>query len=146
MIENMKKQNPCFDDQQKFCPNEVKFVEIHECLVKKTASLSPACRTVVNKEQSNVNANPCYKDLMKHCRPGLSPNAQVECLTINDQHITPACRKHRNEMDNRVKQMVHACENDRVKLCSKAPLKDGMVLRCLREKKAQVSAGCKNFI
>ena len=146
MTTKMKKENPCFDDQEKLCPTQVKFVDIHECLEKKFTTLSPACKTVVKSEQDKVKGNPCYKDLMRHCQPGLSPNAQVRCLMINDKELSSACRQYRSVMEGRVKSMVNACEPDRVKLCPKAPLKDGMVLKCLRENKARVSPACKNLI
>ncbi|MFL5785901.1 MAG: hypothetical protein ACJ76H_14885 [Bacteriovoracaceae bacterium] len=146
MVAKMKKENPCFDDQEKFCAGKTHFVDIHECLEKKLSTLAPGCKTVVMAEQEKIKANPCYKDLKRHCLPGLSPNAQVRCLTVNDQNLTSACRQHRAVMEDKVKKMVSACENDRVRLCPKAPLKDGLVLKCLKEKKAQVSAGCKSFI
>lgn len=146
MISKMKKDNPCFEDQEKFCPTQVRFVEIHECLEKKVSSLSPACKNIVKTEEAKVKSNPCYKDLMKHCQPGLSPNAQVRCLALNDQHLTTQCRQYRSVMEDKVQKMVSSCEADRLKLCPKAPLKDGMVLKCLREKKAQVSVACKNLI
>lgn len=146
LVTKMRKDNPCFDDQEKLCPTQVKFVEIHECLQKKLPSLSPACKTVVQNEQSKVNSNPCYKDLAKHCKPGLSPNQQVDCLTVNEKHLSSSCRQYRVVMDDKVNKMVNACEADRKRLCAKAPLKDGMVLKCLRDKKAQVSVACKNLI
>ncbi len=142
----MRASNPCFDDQDKFCPTQVKYVDVHECLHKKLTALSPACKTVVAKEQSKVVSNPCYKDLMKHCEQGLSPNAQVHCLTLNDKHLSNSCRQYRSVMEGNVQKMVNACEPDRLKLCPKAPLKDGMVLKCLRSKKAQVSPACRNLI
>jgi hypothetical protein len=49
-------------------------------------------------------------------------------------------------MEKQVKDMVMACEEDRARLCAKAPLKEGMVLKCLRDKKDQVSAKCKKVI
>lgn len=146
IIAKAKKENPCFDDQEKFCPTQVKFMDIHECLSGKMKSLSPACKTVVTGEEEKAKANPCYKDLKRHCVEGLSPNQQVACLTLNDKQLSSACRQYRAVMDDKVGKMVNACEADRVRLCSKAPLKDGMVLKCLREKKAQVSVACKNLI
>lgn len=146
MENKARRDNPCFDDQEKHCPNEVRFMDIHECLLKKMKTLSPGCKAVVTKEESRATENPCYKDLVRHCEPGLSPNAQVRCLTVNDKHLTSACRQYRAVMDEKVNKMVSACEADRLKLCPKAPLKDGMVLKCLRGKKAQVSAACKNLI
>lgn len=142
----MKASNPCYDDQEKFCPTQVKFVESHDCLHKKLTALSPACKKVVSEEQTKMISNPCYKDLKRHCEPGITPNAQIRCLTVNDQHLTNACRQYRVVMEGNVNKMVNACEADRLKLCAKAPMKDGMVLKCLRSKKAEVSPGCKNLI
>ena len=142
----MKAANACYDDQEKFCPTQVKFVDTHDCLLKKLPSLSPACKTIVNQEQNKMVSNPCYKDLMRHCQPGLSPNSQLRCLTVNDKHLTNACRQYRTVMEGNVEKMVNACESDRLKLCPKAPMQDGMVLKCLRSKKAQVSPACKNLI
>lgn len=141
-----RKLNPCFDDQEKFCPTQVKFVDIHDCLVPKMNSLSPSCKKVVMNEEGKMKENPCYKDLKRHCVDGLSPNAQVQCLNVNDKHLSNSCRQYRTVMDAKVNNMVNACEADRQRLCAKAPLKDGMVLKCLREKKAQVSVACKNLI
>lgn len=146
IVARAKKNNPCFDDQEKFCPTQVKFMDIHECLTKKLTAITPACKAVVTKEEEKARSNPCYKDLKRHCVDGLSPNQQVQCLTLNDKQISSSCRQYRAVMDDKVKKMVNACEADRVRLCSKAPAKDGMVLKCLREKKAQVSPACKNLI
>lgn len=143
---NARKSNPCFDDQEKFCPTQVRFMDIHECLVKKLPALTPQCKGIVGAEEKKAKENPCYKDLLTHCRPGLSPNAQVQCLTVNDKHLTSACRKYRTVMDAKVGNMVEACDADRKKLCPKAPLRDGMVLKCLREKKTEVSPACRNLI
>ncbi len=146
LIGKMRKDNPCFDDQEKFCPTQFRFVEIHECLEKKKNSLTPACKALVQAEESKVRSNPCYKDLLRYCKPGLSPNSQVQCLTLHDKDLSSACRQYRSVMDDKVSKMVNACEADRLKLCAKAPLKDGMVLKCLREKKAQLTLACKNLI
>ncbi len=146
LVAKLRKENPCFDDQEKFCSSHLRFVEIHECLEKNISTVTPACKAIVKKEESKVKSNPCYKDLVKHCKPGLSPNAQVQCLTLHDKDLSNVCRQYRSVMDDKVNKMVNACEADRSKFCAKAPMKDGMILKCLREKKAQVSVACKNLI
>lgn len=146
LMTKIRKDNPCFDEQEKLCPTQSKFADIHECLEKKISSLSPACKTVVQKEQKKMNANPCYKELTKFCKPDLSPNGQIKCLTLHDKELSSSCRQYRAVMDEKVKKMVTACETDRLKFCAKAPLKDGMVLKCLRNRKPELSTACRNLM
>jgi hypothetical protein len=145
-IAEMKKKNPCFDDTEKHCPTQVKFVDIQDCLSKKVTSLAPACKTVVVAEQDKMKGNPCYRDLITHCRPGLSPKDQSDCLALNEEHISNACKQYRVNESNKVKKMVDLCEADRLKLCKDAPFKDGAIAKCLRKNKAQVSKECQSLL
>lgn len=145
-IAEMKAKNPCFDDTAKFCPTQIKFVEIQDCLSKKMTSLTPNCKKLVEKENTKLKANPCYRDLITHCRPGLSPNEQYECLTINDEHLSNSCKQFRAVEKNKIGQMEKLCEADRLKLCKDAPNKNGAIVKCLRKNKAQVSAACKALL
>ncbi len=145
-IADMRQRNACFDDTQKFCPTQIKFVEIQDCLAKKVASLTPGCKKLVDNEISKMKANPCYRDLITHCRPGLSPKDQGDCLTLNDNHLSNSCKQFRFVEANKVKKMEVQCEQDRLKLCKDAPFKDGAILKCLRLNKAKVSAGCASLI
>lgn len=145
-IAEMKKKNPCFDDTEKICPNAVKFVEIQDCLSKKSSSLAPECKKLVDKENEKMKANPCYRDLITHCRPGLGPKEQNECLTINDEHLSNACKQYRSMESQKVDKMVKLCEQDRLKHCKDAPFKNGAVLKCLRDNRAKVSLQCQSLL
>jgi hypothetical protein len=145
-IETLKKANACFEDTEKFCPTQVAFNEIQECLEKKQPSLKPECKKLVQIEISKAQANPCYKDLRKHCRPGISSNDQHRCLTINENELSNACKQFRVNEAEKIKKMVELCESDRIKLCPKAPFQNGMVIKCLEENKAKVSPACKALL
>lgn len=145
-VAEMKKKNPCFDDQEKFCPTAVRFVEIQDCLSKKSASLQPNCKKVVDKESEKLKANPCYRDLITHCRAGIPPKEQHECLTLNEEHLSRSCKEFRVTEKTKVDNMVKFCEADRLKLCKSEPFKDGKVVKCLRKNKEKVSPQCKSLL
>lgn len=145
-VEDMKKKNPCFDETEKYCGKEIRFVDIHNCMEKKLASLTPNCKKVVQMEIDREKAQPCYMDLRAHCRPGLSATEQHNCLKLNENVLSNACRQFRvNEAAN-LKKMVDVCETDRLKLCPKTPFQDGMVLKCLKQNEAKVSPACKTLL
>lgn len=146
-ITEMKKRNPCFEETEKFCPTQVKFVDIQDCLWKKTKQLSPNCLKVVQKENEKIKSNPCYRDLITHCLPGISPKAQAECLVLNDEHLSNACKQFRAVEKKKVDKMVKVCEPDRLKFCQDAPYKDGAIIKCLRKNKEKLtSKECKELI
>lgn len=141
-ITSMKQNNPCFDDTEKFCPTQLKVADIQICLEKKMSVLAPACKKIVEKEKAKGEANPCYKDLVRHCKPRLKPQQQAECLTLNENELSMECRSFRKKEQSNIEKMVELCEQDRLKLCPKAPFQDGMVVKCLKENKAKASKAC----
>jgi hypothetical protein len=145
-ISIMKQKNPCFDDTEKHCPTQLNIADIQQCLEKKISSVAPTCKKLIEAEMNKAKANPCYKDLTRHCRPRLNPQQQNECLTLNENELSMECKNFRSKEEIKIKQMVDSCEQDRVKLCPKAPFQDGMVIKCLKENKARVSATCAKFL
>jgi hypothetical protein len=146
MMNEMRTKNPCFDDTEKFCPKAIRFVDIQDCLAKKSSALNLKCKQLVDRESEKLKANPCYRDLITHCRPGLAPREQHECLTLNDEHLSGACRDYRSKEKDQIKNLVKFCEADRLKFCQNAPLKDGAVIRCLRTNRAKTSPMCQKLL
>lgn len=146
MVADMKKANPCYDETEKYCPTKITFVDIHDCMETKLASLTPACKKVVQVEVDKEKANPCYMDLRKHCKRGLNANDQHRCLTLNEKELSNSCRQFRVTESTKVKKMVELCEADRLKLCPKAPFQNGMILKCLKENAAKVTPACKALL
>jgi hypothetical protein len=145
-IADMRKANPCFDETEKYCPTQIRFHEIHECMEKKLNALSPNCKKVVQEEIKREESNPCYADLRQHCKRGLSATEQHQCLTLNEKELSNGCRQFRVNESQKLKKMVDLCEVDRLKLCPKAPFQNGMVLKCLKENVAKVTPACKTLI
>lgn len=145
-IADYKKKNPCYDDTEKFCPTQVKFIDIQDCLSKKLPSLAKACKPLVQKELDKMKANACYRDLRTHCIPGLSPKEQSDCMTLNEEHLSQECKKFRAVEKTRIDNMVKACETDRLKFCKDVQPKDGAIAKCLRNNKASVSKNCQQYL
>ncbi len=145
-IAAMKEKNPCFDDTEKLCPTQLNVADIQECLEKKLSSVAPACKKVIENEKAKAKANPCYKDLIRHCKPRLKPQQQAECLTLNESNLSLECKSYRVKEQGNINKMVELCEQDRLKLCPKAPFQDGLVVKCLKENKAKVSKACANLL
>ncbi len=146
MIADKRKNNPCFDETEKYCPTQLKFHEIHECMVKKLNYLTPGCKTVVSAEMKREESNPCYKDLRQHCKPGLTASEQHHCLGVNEKVLSNTCQQYRKEEEKKLQKMVTDCEQDRLKLCPGAPFQNGMILKCLKENVAKVSPACKILV
>lgn len=145
-VVEMKKKNPCFDEIEKYCPTQIQFSEIQDCMKKKLAVLTPVCKTEVQEEINKEKTNPCYADLRKHCKKGLTASDQHHCLSLNESELSNSCRQFRSVEAGKVKKMVELCEADRLKLCPKAPFQNGMILKCLKENSAKVSPGCKALL
>lgn len=145
-ISKMRETNPCFDETQKYCPAQVKFIDIQGCLEKKLNSLSTTCQKLVQAELDKSKSNPCYRDLMRHCKPNISPSEQRACLDLNKQELSSACTQYRAQEDKKIDKMAEACESDRLKFCSKVPFQDGKVLKCLKQNKAKLAPNCRNLI
>jgi Golgi apparatus protein 1 len=141
-VAQMKKTNPCFEETEKFCPTQLKFIDIQDCLSQRVKTLSADCKKLVTNEIDKMKANPCYRDLRTHCKPGLNPKDQSDCLTLNDNHLSNSCKQFRVLEQDKVGKMEKMCEQDRLKLCKDAPFKDGAILKCLRKNKSQVSRNC----
>lgn len=146
LVSKMKKQNPCFDDTEKYCPSFVRFADIQECLEKKMDVLAPNCKTTVQTELNKARANPCYRDLSRHCVPNITPQQQRECLALNEEHLSNACRQYRVQEKEKVNKMVKFCENDRLKFCANEPFENGKVAKCLRKNKEKLSKACGSLL
>ncbi len=145
-ISEFRKTNPCFEDTEKYCPKQVRFIEIQECLEKKIKNLAPSCLKLVQRELNLSLSNPCYKDLTRFCRQGLNPETQDVCLDLNHKELSIGCQTYRKSEFDRLEKVKVACEVDRLKLCKNTPFKDGLVIECLKENKSRLSLECKSLL
>jgi len=95
---------------------------------------------------------PCQADAEKFCKdvkPG--GGAKVRCLAQHESEVSSACREslrrakaHREEAKRRSREFVEACKADARKLCNRVNPGEGRVVRCLADKKDQLSPACRD--
>jgi hypothetical protein len=142
----LKQSNPCFDDTEKYCPGVSRFVDIHLCMSKNINALRSECRKEVKKEIEKEKMSPCYMDVRRHCKNNITASEEHDCLELNKNELSSACSQFRDLEKVKIQQMVKFCEQDRIKTCPNAPVKNGLVLKCLKENINFISTGCKNLI
>lgn len=146
LVDNLKKNNACYDEVEKHCPQQVKPSEIHQCLQQKLTQLPPKCKAQVEKQAQKIKSHPCYSDLSGICKTALTPANKQKCLTTYESKLTPACRSHQQAQSQKLNQLVTACEADRLKHCAHIPKSAGKIIRCLNLNKSKISAQCKNSL
>jgi hypothetical protein len=83
---------------------------------------------------------PCVKDRETFC-PGMKFGpGLLMCLKKHEDKLSAECLAHRDEVKEKIGDLKSACEADAAKLCPDA--KGRARVKCLMEKKAQVSAAC----
>ena len=97
---------------------------------------------------------PCAADVQKFCasvQPG--GGRIIECLKSHEADLSPACKAREAKGEVRraerkeSREAVHAaCKDDVAKLCGSVAPGGGNVMRCLRDHRDQVSAGCKSTL
>lgn len=145
MITKMKISNPCFDDTEKYCPTQLRMIDIQECLEKKLNQLRPQCKSIVHRELELGKSNPCYKDVMRNCRPDSTPKEQETCLDLSYKEVSQSCKDFRKAEADKIEKMRVSCEIDRLKLCKNVPFQDGLVLKCLNQNRAKLTLECRKF-
>ncbi len=94
---------------------------------------------------------PCQADSEKFCKdvkPG--GGAKVRCLAQHESELSGACREnlrrakaHRAKAKQRSSEFFEACKSDAWRLCKSASPGAGRVVRCLTDKKDELSPGCR---
>lgn len=145
-IADHKLKNPCFDDTEKYCPDMVRRFDIDQCLTKKIATLTPACKKRIEEDQKISKINPCHQDIKRACKPGLNPAELNRCLIVNEKSLSSGCLKMRKELEEKMSLRVKNCEADRIKFCKDVEAKEGKILKCLMNKKDSLSPACKKVL
>jgi hypothetical protein len=103
-------------------------------------------------------SEPCREDIKKFCgdvKPGAG--AVIKCMKEHINELSPACRekiaKGKEKMEERraakkEKRSIarEACADDMKKLCGDVEPGKGGKLHCLKEKKAELSEGCRESL
>ena len=89
----------------------------------------------------------CKADAQKLCsdvQPG--EGRVIECLKTHQADLSPQCATNMKAAEQAVKQMSDACEPDIEKYCFDTTMGKGGVASCLKQHKADLSAGCKDAV
>ncbi len=90
----------------------------------------------------------CKADLEKLCA-GVEPGEGrlIKCLKEKESQVSAECKaswdKMKDERKDRRQEMRAACGGDAEKHCPGMKPGDGQLMKCMKEKEAQLSAGCK---
>jgi hypothetical protein len=90
----------------------------------------------------------CKADLEKLCA-GVDPGEGrlIKCLKEKESQVSAECKaswdKMKDERKDRRQEMRVACGGDAEKHCPGMKPGDGQLMKCMKEKEAQLSAGCK---
>lgn len=111
----------------------------------------------MKKGPGEMGNGPCRADMAKLCA-GVQPGEGrlMKCLKEKESQVSAECkasweqkRAERKEQRKEQRQehrqeMRAACQSDFQKLCAGMQPGDGRIIKCLKEKEAQVSEGCKS--
>lgn len=91
---------------------------------------------------------PCKADREKLCGSTEKGGGQImKCMKENEASLSAECKEHmaskKTEIKQAMKEVHAACEADVEALCSDVEKGKGRVMKCLKEKRDQVSEGCK---
>lgn len=90
---------------------------------------------------------PCKADREKFCK-GVKPGEGriIRCLKEKEAELSPACKTHFEEKANQAKENNAKCKDDRKKFCKAVIPGEGRIIKCLKEKEAELSPACKEVI
>ena len=89
----------------------------------------------------------CRADAQKFCKDVKPGGGRiVQCLAQHESELSAPCRKRMAEGKQRVEEFAEACKADAAKVCKDVQPGEGRVVRCLVERKDQLSPACRQRI
>jgi cysteine rich repeat protein len=87
---------------------------------------------------------PCAGDVAKFCPEVQSGGGRIaQCLKQNKEQLSPGCKMHLLKVEELMKEVDQACEDDVTKFCSEVQPGGGRIAQCLKQNKKQLSFECK---
>lgn len=88
---------------------------------------------------------PCAKDRETLCS-GIEPGdgRVAKCMKENKEKLSTECKAHREKMKEVMKGVKEACQDDVEKFCGDVKKGGGLIMRCMKKHKAELSEGCKS--
>lgn len=129
-----------------------------QCLKTNQDKLSPACigsiRSMLGAVQAKV-ASPesaprplkaCAQDLAALCPDISAEGGRVKCLRDNSPKLSTGCSESIKAIRAQAQDALKACEADRKRLCPGSGDRTADQLKCLRERTAELGAGCRDLV
>lgn len=123
-------------------------------LIASFAILAGACAGTAAAQSDERGAAACRSDAEKFCKDVKPGGGRIiTCLQQHESALSGACReslekgkKRAAQAKERYEEFAEACKDDAPKVCKGVQPGEGRVLRCLVEKKDQLSPACRRKI
>jgi len=105
--------------------------------------------TVMILATSGITAKgECKADREKFCKDVKKGDLKGmhACMKSHDAELSEACKSHRSQAREKSKEIKKACKKDYKKLCKGTQPGEGRIIKCLKEKEAELSADCKGAL
>lgn len=87
---------------------------------------------------------PCAADREKFCGKIEKGDGRVmKCMMEHKDQLSAECKAQHEKMKEHMKDVKEACHDDVEKFCGTVEHGKGRVMKCMREHKEELSAGCK---
>jgi hypothetical protein len=119
-------------------------VKPNQSLLGRLAAGVVLCVGVALSGSALAQAPSCKADLAKFCPQAKPGGGQVAaCLKTNLAQLSPSCKARAAQMQDLLKEVHQACEEDIHFLCDGIQPGGGRIAACLKQSAGEVSAGCK---
>jgi len=113
-------------------------------LLARLAAGAVLCIGVALTGSALAQAPSCTADLAKFCPQAKPGGGQIAaCLKTNMAQLSPSCKARVGQMQELLKEVHQACEEDIHFLCDGIQPGGGRIAACLKQSESEVSAGCK---
>ena len=87
---------------------------------------------------------PCAADVAQFCS-GIEhgDGRLMKCLHANKDKVSAECKASHEKMKEAFKEVKEACHDDVEKFCGTVKGGKGRIMKCMKEHKEELSAGCK---
>lgn len=99
----------------------------------------------MHKGHHKKGNGPCREDMEKFCsEAGDEKGAKMKCMMEHKEELSAECKEMHSKAKEALSEVREACKEDVKKLCGDVESGEGRIMKCLREKRAELSDACKS--